>query len=164
MKNLLTVTLTVMLIGIAIPSKSSNNPIDNTNIAASLKEKLSIVKKTGGPTITITCTFGRGTECSRKGVCSISIGGSWSVKPTASYDEGAGTLTLKVSRNYINESQPDKMENFTGQTQFIVEQNYTLSQEASVALGADHILVIKAGSYRMNFIGDIYTIIIGDML
>ncbi len=135
-----------------------------------LEKEKSTVENSINIGIGLEIDFGRRSRaCDGRGLCRVKL--AVETDPTAQgrfisngNGTGDGTLTLSIPIDYIVKTQQDKMQNFKGQTEFVVEEDYTLPVDVSTKLGAKGTLTIKAGNYPMSLRDRIYTIIIGDML
>ena len=122
------------------------------------------------PTIRIyvEVSFGKKkADCDKKGLCDIKAGVeiiNSIVRPFMTYDDATGTIVLEVPKAYIQETQPEKLQYFAGQTEYELDEDFAISQELSKKLGADHQLVIRAGKYRLIPTGETYKLIIGEWL
>ena len=97
-----------------------------------------------GPIITLTVEFGHGVDCTGKGFCRITFGGSRNL--TATVNDNTGNLELTIIKSAAQ----------TGiyETQFIngvfeVPVAYSLTQEVCSKLGIDK-FTVKAGKYKVE--------------
>ena len=116
--------------------------------------------------ITMEVVFGKKrANCEERGICKIivvvSIDPS-ALLPTMLYDPNTGGFEIEVSKQYLLETQPEKLKYFTGQTEFELDEDFVLSAEVSNKLGSSTPLVIPAGKHRLVNKGDTYKILIGE--
>ncbi len=154
----------LMFLGTSIRVSASNG-----NEKPMEKEK-STTEKSINIGIGLDIDFGRRSRaCDGRGLCRIRLAVETDPTSQGRYlndgdGTGEGTLTLSIPIDYIVKTQSDKLQNFTGQTKFVVEEDYTLPADVSAKLGAKGTITIKAGSYHMSLRDRNYTITFGDML
>ena len=166
MKNLIIAAVVVLL------NASASVKASNGGEKAPLKsDQKSIDKKSKILGFTVVLDIGRKKKgCEGVGICKVIIstdiaGGSNDELPTLSYvTSGNGTLTFNIPTSYLKTTQPDKWKSLNGQSQFVVEEDYTLPWDVSSKLGSKEPLTVKAGSYSMVNRNNWLTIIIGDAL
>jgi len=97
-----------------------------------------------GPIITLSVEFGHGPDCTGRGFCKITIGGSRNM--TATVNDNTGNLEFTIIKSATQ----------TGlyEAQFIngifeVPVAYSLSQEVCSKLGIDK-FTVKAGKYKVE--------------
>lgn len=98
-----------------------------------------------GPIITLSVEFGRGEDCTGRGICKITVGGSMK-SSTGNLNDNTGNLEVTIF----------KSTNLAGvyETQFIngvfeVPVAYSLSTEVCNKLGVAN-FTIKAGKYKVE--------------
>ena len=116
--------------------------------------------------VSVEVIFGKKrANCEDKGFCRIIIVVSVdpsALLPTMLYDPNTGGFEFEVSKQYLLETQPDKLKYFIGQTEFELDEDFVLSAEVSKKLGSSTPLVIPAGKHRLVNNGDTFKILIGE--
>jgi hypothetical protein len=165
MKNLIVATV-ALLLNAPVFVKASNG-LEKTPVKS---EHKSIDKKSKILGVTITLDIGRRKKnCEGIGICRVVISAELAVRgndelPSLSYvANGNGTLTFNIPTSYLKTTQPDKWKSLNGQSQFIVEEDYTLPWDVSSKLGSHETLTVKAGSYSMINRNNWLTIVIEDV-
>jgi hypothetical protein len=158
MKNLIIVT---MFLFMGVPSLISSE--NNGDKPLEIRKEMSV--KSGGYSVHIEITIGRRSkDCRGYSLCSARTVEDAVNAPLIGYQNMDGNLlTLEIPADYIKTTQPEKLNYFTNQSQFVMEESYTLPTEVSAKLGSKQSLTIKAGSYPMTFKNNVYTIVIEDL-
>ena len=118
--------------------------------------------------VSVEVVFGKKrTNCEDKGVCKVIVVvgvDNPGFFPTMLYNPGTGGIEIEVSKQYLMETQPEKLQYFNGQSEFELEEDFVLSAEVSSKLGSSTPLVLPAGKHRLITKGDTYKILIGEWL
>ena len=116
--------------------------------------------------VSVEVIFGKKrANCEDKGFCRIIIVVSvdpQALLPTMLYDPNTGGIEIEVSKQYLLETQPEKLKYFTGQTEFELEEDFVVSMEVSNKLGSSTPLVLPAGKHRLINKGDSFKILFGE--
>ncbi|MBL0328207.1 MAG: hypothetical protein IPP64_02000 [Bacteroidetes bacterium] len=97
-----------------------------------------------GPIITLSIEFGHGTDCSGRGICKITVGGTMK-SFSANIDDNTGNLELVIvkGQNTISASEAQFVNGV-----FEVPAAYSLSAEVCSKLGINQ-FTIKSGKYKI---------------
>lgn len=103
-------------------------------------------------------------ECTGFGVCKIKVvfdlratAVGTAVNANLEYDSEAGVLTWTQSKSQVAENNPSKLDYFeSGAVTF--DEDVVLPADVNDALGSRSGITIKAGTYRVSYANDTYTI------
>lgn len=113
--------------------------------------------------IKVTITFGRGTDCNGRGICSISIGGTLSMyRPAKNQQIIEGDAEIKgdylivklksmPSQNAMSESGASNGKEMKGKAmyEFPITKGFRLSEDVSKKLGFNEISLVD-GNYTLD--------------
>lgn len=97
-----------------------------------------------GPIITLSIEFGRGPDCTGRGLCKITVGGTMK-SITANINDNSGNLELVIMKS-SNSASVYESQFINGV--FEVPVAYTLSSDVCSKLGVDK-FTIKTGKYQI---------------
>jgi hypothetical protein len=104
-----------------------------------------------GPIITISMEFGKRPDCTGRGICKITIGGS--LRTTLQINDNTGNLLLTVPKSSLT---PANAEQFSGDA-FEVGVDYVVPVEVCESLGIES-FTIRRGNYQISESNGIYTV------
>ena len=158
MKNLIIVT---MILFMGMPSLISSENKGDKPLEIRKERKVN----SGSRSLTVEIEYGRWSKgCRGFGVCKIIIVEDAVNSPVLEYQNKVnGSLTLEIPVDYLKSERPDKLSYFTNQSQFVMEESYTIPADVSAKLGSKQTLTIKAGTYPMTFKNNVYTIVFEDL-
>jgi hypothetical protein len=117
-----------------------------------------------GVSVGVEISFGRHyPTCDQRGICHIKVDVDVDKLTNGSYitfDESIGSLTINTTQKSLVENQPDKLKDFQGKTSYNFMEDWIAPDELNKALKSTKPIIIKAGTYPLNFKNGYYTIVV----
>lgn len=108
-----------------------------------------------GIVIKTTLTIGRKSQgCSGFGFCLITSSSSYTdgaINGSIDVNEERGSMIISINGSDIQKMQPDKMIYFTNKSTVIFAEDYAMGDEINQALRTPKPILIKKGTYDLNY-------------
>jgi hypothetical protein len=121
-------------------------------IIASMLLIAGIAQSFAGPIITVSVEFGRKPDCTGRGICRVTVGGSW--KNTLQIDNNTGNLLMVVQKSSLTAANLDQFANGV----FEVGADYLLPAELCEKLETES-FTIRRGNYTVTETSGQYTVL-----